>query len=144
MFENDILGPSPPIVTEFPVQAEPDAQLGTPDVTVPPVLKASEGNVLIATEYENQDLGDTVRGFTIIPATNYFDGLAQCQAYFDSGVVGLFAAHSTYFDAMDDVTSGMQARNISAAEEAVIRKFFPTGEYGDYVLPWESISHNEE
>ncbi len=141
MFEtaNDTM----PVITEFPLQTEPSAELGVPEDTVPPELKSREGNVLVKTKFLGFE-GHDVEGFQIMVATEYFNGMAQCEAYFAANpAVGLYCTFDIYLLDMDDLRPGIKVQPITPAEEATLRQFFPTGEFGTPVLPWESVPHNE-
>lgn len=143
-----------PHITECPVQAEPSPELGVPITVAEPALKASEGNCVVTTSYDYADEFN-VDGAQIISMTAYFDGLAKCEAWFaarDAAFVPKNAYSEPmpleqYFGTneqlqwanMDRVHRGITMQPCTTAEEAVIRKFWPDGEIGTPMLPWNAI-----
>ena len=146
-----------PTIHEFPVQNETDPLLGVPPDVQPLATQASEGNVLVQTDYNYADEFD-VRGCKIMTMTAYFDGIARCAAYFASRdaafvperkyqqadpIEGGFGTNEAIeWDSMADVERGIKCTPITAAEEAVFRKFYPRGAIGTPMLPWESIDED--
>lgn len=138
--------PALPVISEVPVQHEPDAQLGVPFPPPHEPAKASEGNVLVRSNYYYRSEFEVV-GARIMSMSAYYDGLARCAEIVDAGgeIDYYFGMNQEIcFRSMEQINNGLYVQPITPAEEAVVRKFWHDGEIGMPIMPWDAIETNED